>query len=189
MCARLAAKGLRETVMVDCSHGNSLKDHAKQADVAAAICEQVAGGSRQIFGAMLESHLVEGRQDYVPGQPAVYGQSITDACLSLEQTEPLLDAICGGATQAPEQSQSAEPRIRRELTPDLMPTLAPGFGERSCDAWDHALKRPSGHVSSTSASRIFTSVRCWSRRQSRRAGATRSSSVSAVAPGVARPLA
>jgi 3-deoxy-7-phosphoheptulonate synthase len=42
---------------------------------------------------MLESQLVEGRQDYVPGQPAVYGQSITDACLSLEQTEPLLEAL------------------------------------------------------------------------------------------------
>ena len=46
-----------------------------------------------IFGAMLESHLVDGRQDYVPGQPAVYGQSITDACLSLEQTEPLLERL------------------------------------------------------------------------------------------------
>ena len=89
--ARLAAKGLRESVMVDCSHGNSLKDHEKQADVAAAICEQVAGGSRRIFGAMLESHLVDGRQDYVPDRPAVYGQSITDACLSLERTEPLLE--------------------------------------------------------------------------------------------------
>jgi 3-deoxy-7-phosphoheptulonate synthase len=89
--ARLAAKGLRESVMVDCSHGNSLKDHKKQADVAASICEQVAGGSRRIFGVMLESHLVEGRQDFVPGKPAVYGQSITDACLSLEQTEPLLE--------------------------------------------------------------------------------------------------
>ena len=53
--------------------------------------EQVASGSWQIFGAMLESHLVEGRQDYVPGRPAVYGQSITDACISLEQTEPLLE--------------------------------------------------------------------------------------------------
>jgi 3-deoxy-7-phosphoheptulonate synthase len=42
---------------------------------------------------MLESHLVEGRQDYVPGQPSVYGQSITDACLSLEQTEPLLEQL------------------------------------------------------------------------------------------------
>src|SRR5207248_11015191 len=93
VCARLASKGLRETVMVDCSHGNSLKDHLKQADVASELCDQIASGSRHIFGAMIESHLVEGRQDYVPGQPAVYGQSITDACLSLEQTEPLLDRL------------------------------------------------------------------------------------------------
>ena len=56
--------------MIDCSHGNSHKDHRRQADVAASIAEQVAAGSWQIFGAMLESHLVEGRQDYVPGQPA-----------------------------------------------------------------------------------------------------------------------
>jgi len=95
VCARLAAKGLRETVMVDCSHGNSHKDHLKQADVAEAISEQIAGGSRQIFGAMIESHLVGGRQDYVPGRPAVYGQSITDACLSIEQTEPLLERLAG----------------------------------------------------------------------------------------------
>ncbi len=93
VCARLAAKGLRETVMMDCSHGNSLKDHAKQAEVAASICEQVASGSWQIFGAMLESHLVEGRQDYTPGQHAMYGQSITDACISLAQTEPLLEQL------------------------------------------------------------------------------------------------
>jgi 3-deoxy-7-phosphoheptulonate synthase len=91
VCARLAARGLRESVMVDCSHGNSHKDHRRQAEVAAALCEQIASGSRQIFGAMVESHLVEGRQDYVPGQPSVYGQSITDACISLEQTEPLLE--------------------------------------------------------------------------------------------------
>ncbi len=91
VCGRLAAKGLRESVMVDCSHGNSHKNHLKQADVAAAVCEQIASGSRQIFGAMLESHLVEGRQDYVPGEIPVYGQSITDACLSFAQTEPLLE--------------------------------------------------------------------------------------------------
>ncbi len=89
--ARLAARGLREAVMVDCSHGNSRKDHRKQPEVAASLCEQIASGSHQIFGAMIESHLVEGRQDYVPGQPSVYGQSITDACLSLEQTEPLFE--------------------------------------------------------------------------------------------------
>jgi 3-deoxy-7-phosphoheptulonate synthase len=93
VCGRLAAKGLRERVMVDCSHGNSHKDHHRQADVAAALAAQIAGGSHQIFGAMLESHLVEGRQDYVPGRPAVYGQSITDACLSLGQTEPLLEQL------------------------------------------------------------------------------------------------
>jgi 3-deoxy-7-phosphoheptulonate synthase len=91
VCTHLAAKGQRETVMIDCSHGNSDKDHLRQAEVAASICDQVASGSWQVFGAMLESHLVEGRQDYVPGRPAVYGQSITDACISLEQTEPLLE--------------------------------------------------------------------------------------------------
>jgi len=91
VCARLAARGLLEAVMVDCSHGNSRKDHRKQPEVAASLCEQIASGSHQIFGAMIESQLVEGRQDYVPGQPSVYGQSITDACLSLEQTEPLFE--------------------------------------------------------------------------------------------------
>jgi 3-deoxy-7-phosphoheptulonate synthase len=92
-CGRLQAKGLPEMVMIDCSHGNSEKDFHRQADVAASISEQVASGSWHIFGAMLESHLVEGRQDYIPGRPAVYGQSITDACLSLEQTEPLLEQL------------------------------------------------------------------------------------------------
>jgi 3-deoxy-7-phosphoheptulonate synthase len=92
-CARLAAKGLRAAVMIDCSHGNSHKDHHRQAEVAASISQQVASGSWQIFGAMLESHLVEGRQDYVPGEPSVYGQSITDACISLAQTDPLLERL------------------------------------------------------------------------------------------------
>ena len=93
VCRQLAAKGLAETVMVDCSHGNSLKDFRKQADVAASLCDQIGSGSRHIVGVMLESHLVEGRQDYAPGQQAVYGQSITDACLSLAETEPLLERL------------------------------------------------------------------------------------------------
>ncbi len=93
LCARLGALALPEAVMIDCSHGNSEKDYRRQKDVAASIAEQVVSGSWQVFGAMLESHLVEGRQDYVPGQPAVYGQSITDACLSLDQTEPLLEQL------------------------------------------------------------------------------------------------
>src|SRR5262252_5271413 len=61
---RLASKGLPESVMIDCSHGNSHKDHLRQPEVADSIAEQIASGSRQIFGAMIESHLVEGRQDY-----------------------------------------------------------------------------------------------------------------------------
>jgi 3-deoxy-7-phosphoheptulonate synthase len=93
ICALLEAKGLRERVMIDCSHGNSLKEAARQADVAASICEQVASGSWRIFGAMLESHLVSGRQDYVRGRPAVYGQSITDACISIDETAVVLEKL------------------------------------------------------------------------------------------------
>ncbi len=108
ICRALGARGLRPTVMIDCSHGNSEKDFRRQAHVAASIGEQVASGSWQIFGAMLESHLVEGRQDYTPGQPAVYGQSITDGCISLAQTDAVLEQFAraqqargpsGGAAQ------------------------------------------------------------------------------------------
>jgi 3-deoxy-7-phosphoheptulonate synthase len=104
-CKLLAKRGLRETVMIDCSHGNSSKDHRKQTDVARSIAEQVAGGSWSICGAMLESHLVEGRQDYVPGAPAVYGQSITDACISFDQTEPLLELLA-----AAQRTRGTRPR-------------------------------------------------------------------------------
>jgi 3-deoxy-7-phosphoheptulonate synthase len=93
ICTLLGSKGLRQTVMVDCSHGNSEKDYRRQAAVAASIGNQVSSGSWQIFGAMLESHLVEGRQDYTPGRPAVYGQSITDGCISLAQTDELLEQL------------------------------------------------------------------------------------------------
>ncbi|HEV8396320.1 MAG TPA: 3-deoxy-7-phosphoheptulonate synthase [Vicinamibacterales bacterium] len=98
VCTRLKARGLRETVMIDCSHSNSQKDHRKQVAVAAAIAEQVCAGSWRVMGAMLESHLVEGRQDYAPGC-ATYGQSITDACLSFDQTEPLLEQLATAQTK------------------------------------------------------------------------------------------
>jgi 3-deoxy-7-phosphoheptulonate synthase len=93
LSAKLAARKLLQAVMIDCSHGNCHKDYLRQAEVAASISQQVAGGSWQIFGAMLESHLVEGRQEYKQDRPIVYGQSITDACISLEQTEPLLEGL------------------------------------------------------------------------------------------------
>jgi 3-deoxy-7-phosphoheptulonate synthase len=93
LCQTLAKQGLRQAVMVDCSHGNSEKDHRRQCTVSAEVARQIAGGSWNIFGVMLESNLVEGRQDYVPGHQGVYGQSITDACISIEQTEPLLEEL------------------------------------------------------------------------------------------------
>lgn len=93
--------------MIDCSHGNSLKEAARQAEVAASICEQVASGSWRIFGAMLESHLVSGRQDYVPGRPAVYGQSITDACISIDETALVLEKLA-----AAQQARGRSPASR-----------------------------------------------------------------------------
>src|SRR5258708_6824826 len=87
-CALLAAQGLREALMIDCSHGNSLKDPERQAEVTASVCRQGASGSVQIFGAMLESHLVAGRQDYVARRPPAYGPSITDRRISLAPTPP-----------------------------------------------------------------------------------------------------
>ena len=101
--AGLAGHGLYARVMVDCSHGNSEKDHRRQPLVAGSVCDQVRQGSGLIFGVMLESHLVEGRQDYVPGRPAVYGHSITDACISLEQTEEVLEQL----VQAQQANQKA----------------------------------------------------------------------------------
>jgi len=89
----LAEAGLPPRVMIDCSHGNSRKDHRQQPLVAADVAEQVAGGSPYIAGVMLESHLVGGRQDHRPGQDLTHGQSITDACLAWEDTVPVLERL------------------------------------------------------------------------------------------------
>lgn len=93
VCGQLEARGLPPRVMVDCSHGNSQRDYLKQRDVAAELGRQVASGSTRILGAMLESHLVEGRQNAEEGSTLVYGQSITDACISFEQTVPILEQL------------------------------------------------------------------------------------------------
>ena len=89
--ALLEKARLPSRVMVDCSHGNSGKAHEKQLEVADDIAKQIEGGSKAIFGVMLESFLVEGRQDWHPH--ATYGQSITDACLGFEQTEIVLERL------------------------------------------------------------------------------------------------
>jgi len=81
---------LRPSVMVDCSHANSSKDPTRQPEVLRDVAARVARGDRRVFGLMLESFLVEGRQDVAPGKALVYGQSVTDACLGWPGTEPLI---------------------------------------------------------------------------------------------------
>lgn len=86
----LRAAGISYGVMVDCSHANSQKNHENQPRVAEDLARQVSSGSRSIFGVMIESFLVGGRQDAAPGKALHHGQSITDACLSWDQTLPVL---------------------------------------------------------------------------------------------------
>ena len=91
--AMLTKAGLEPRIMIDASHANSRKIPARQVDVASDIATQVARGNRSIFGIMLESNLVEGRQDVVPGQALTYGQSITDACINWDDTRSLLQEL------------------------------------------------------------------------------------------------
>ncbi|OZI19633.1 3-deoxy-7-phosphoheptulonate synthase [Bordetella genomosp. 9] len=98
-CQILRKAGLREQVMVDCSHANSNKSHSRQVDVARDVGAQLAAGDRRIVGVMIESHLEEGRQDLKPGVPLQRGVSITDACLGWAQTEPVLRQLAEAVRQ------------------------------------------------------------------------------------------
>jgi len=92
---RLRASALPERLVVDASHGNSGKDHLRQARVVAELADRVRAGERGILGVMLESFLVAGRQELIPGRRAelVHGQSITDACLDWATTSALLERL------------------------------------------------------------------------------------------------
>jgi 3-deoxy-7-phosphoheptulonate synthase len=83
----------RPVVMIDCSHANSGKDPTRQPAVAADVAQRISGGDRSVFGLMIESFLLGGRQDQKPGAQLTYGQSITDACLGWDETEPLLASL------------------------------------------------------------------------------------------------
>jgi 3-deoxy-7-phosphoheptulonate synthase len=85
--------GLAPRLMIDTSHGNSEKDHRRQPLVAHDIAAQVAQGEAGIFGVMMESFLVDGRQTLRASTPLVYGQSITDACIGWETTVPVLEEL------------------------------------------------------------------------------------------------
>jgi 3-deoxy-7-phosphoheptulonate synthase len=95
----LAQAGLAQRVMVDCSHANSSKIPQKQMDVGKDIATQLSMGEERLFGIMVESHLKAGRQDLVSGKPLVYGQSITDGCISWEDSARLLDTLAEGVRQ------------------------------------------------------------------------------------------
>ena len=88
--AALETAGLPQRIMVDFSHANSNKQFSRQMETGRDVISQISNGEQRIFGVMVESHLVEGRQNVTDGQSLNYGQSITDACLGWEDTEKLI---------------------------------------------------------------------------------------------------
>ncbi len=94
MCEQLTARKLAPHIMVDCSHGNSLKDYRNQPKVASSLCDQLEAGSKAITAVMIESNIVEGNQKLDTDlSKLVYGQSITDACISWQTTEAVLEDL------------------------------------------------------------------------------------------------
>ena len=90
---QLSTAGLNSKIMIDFSHANSSKKFQNQMIVCEDVCGQIASGNKNVFGVMVESHLVEGRQDLVDGKAETYGQSITDACVGWEDTERLIQSL------------------------------------------------------------------------------------------------
>ena len=85
--------------MIDFSHANSAKQHQRQIEVAKDVAQQIAHGDARIMGAMIESHLKAGRQDVQPGKDLEYGKSITDACISWEESVPVLEELAAAVRQ------------------------------------------------------------------------------------------
>lgn len=108
----LARAGVAPRIMIDTSHANSGKKPENQPLVVADIAEQIAAGEQRIVGAMIESNLVAGRQDVVPGKPLIYGQSITDGCIDWETTVSALNRLA----EAVEARRNAPLRKPRELS-------------------------------------------------------------------------
>lgn len=104
IAAALKDAGLTPRLIVDCSHGNSNKDHNRQPAVAHDVAEQVAKGSTSIMGLMLESHLKAGNQKEAPLDQLEYGKSITDACISFDETVPVLKELAAAVKKRREHS-------------------------------------------------------------------------------------
>ncbi|KAF7513957.1 Phospho-2-dehydro-3-deoxyheptonate aldolase amt16 [Endocarpon pusillum] len=114
---KLAAKGLSARLMVDCSHGNSEKEHRNQPKVAAVLAEQIRAGEEGIMGVMIESNIHEGNQKVPPeGKSGLkYGVSITDACIGWEDTEKVLEKLAG-AVRARREKLARNGQQQQQLT-------------------------------------------------------------------------
>lgn len=102
----LAKAGLAPRLMIDASHANSLKDPENQPRVIEDIAAQIEAGETRIIGAMIESHLVAGRQDLVPGQALAYGQSITDGCIGWDASVAVLERLAAAVRRRRERNVS-----------------------------------------------------------------------------------
>jgi 3-deoxy-7-phosphoheptulonate synthase len=107
-CREMVAAGVNTRLMIDASHGNSGKRPERQPAVIGIIAEQVEAGERRIGGVMVESNLVAGRQDLIPGRPLVYGQSITDGCIDWAASVEVLERLA----TAVERQRAREGRAR-----------------------------------------------------------------------------
>ncbi|MDH5648850.1 MAG: 3-deoxy-7-phosphoheptulonate synthase AroG [Gammaproteobacteria bacterium] len=110
----LKAAGLPARVMIDFSHANSEKKYERQIDVGHAVADQIAQGNDSIIGVMIESHLIAGRQDVIPGKKLVYGQSITDACIGWDESANLLQELA----QAVKKRRKKNDAMKKKAVPE-----------------------------------------------------------------------
>jgi 3-deoxy-7-phosphoheptulonate synthase len=116
---RMSKAGIQPRIMIDCSHANSLKDHARQSIVCRDVAAQIAAGNRDIVGVMIESNLVAGAQKLRPGQTLdklVYGQSITDACIAWPETHTLLAELAVAVRARRAASEPRSPALAAKIS-------------------------------------------------------------------------
>ncbi|MBS0619413.1 MAG: 3-deoxy-7-phosphoheptulonate synthase [Spirochaetes bacterium] len=97
--AELKVQNLHDSIVVDCSHGNSQKDYTRQTIVARDVATQLAAGERALVGVMLESNLKAGNQKEAPLDKLEYGKSITDACIAFDETAVILSDLAAAVTK------------------------------------------------------------------------------------------
>ena len=106
-CTLLEQSKLSPRLMIDASHANSAKRPENQPRVVDDVAAQIEGGERRVVGVMVESHLVGGRQDLVPGKPLLYGQSITDGCIGWDESVAILERLAGAVRARRERARAA----------------------------------------------------------------------------------